>query len=135
RMAEVESNWYTHLFAHLSMLHGVIPDSVLKYSVSSILAPAWSISLEWQFYILAPLLFWIATRSVSWAGLLVFFLLCGWLVSERFFSSQYQYPAMLFLSVHFFLVGILSRFLLEKLPPMNISPLAMYLAPLPVFIY
>lgn len=135
RIAETESNWHAHLFAHLSMLHGVIPDSALKYSVSSILAPAWSISLEWQFYILAPLLFWIATRNTNWGGILVFLLLCGWVISEKFLSSEYQYPAMLFLSIQFFLVGIFSRLLLEKLPPIKISPLAMYLAPLPVFTY
>jgi peptidoglycan/LPS O-acetylase OafA/YrhL len=45
-----------HLIAHLTMLHGAIPASVLPGSSGALLNPAWSISLEWQFYLVAPLL-------------------------------------------------------------------------------
>jgi peptidoglycan/LPS O-acetylase OafA/YrhL len=38
------------------MLHGAIPEELLPDAARSILPPAWSISLEWQFYLLAPLL-------------------------------------------------------------------------------
>ena len=46
-----------HLLAHLTMAHGLIPDSILKFANYGILGQAWSLSLEWQFYAIAPVLF------------------------------------------------------------------------------
>ncbi len=43
--------------AHVPMLHGIIPPDALPNSSFAILGQAWSISPEWQFYLLAPVLF------------------------------------------------------------------------------
>jgi peptidoglycan/LPS O-acetylase OafA/YrhL len=51
-----------HLLLHAAMLQGTIPDWVLPGSSGAILNPAWSISLEWQFYLVAPLL--LARRRI-----------------------------------------------------------------------
>lgn len=51
-----------HLLAHLTMLNGAVPDQILPGSSLSYLPPAWSVSLEWQFYLLAPFLFAFFTR-------------------------------------------------------------------------
>jgi peptidoglycan/LPS O-acetylase OafA/YrhL len=51
-----------HLVAHLTLLHGLIPDSVLPNSALSLLVPAWSISLEFQFYLILPLVLWFIAR-------------------------------------------------------------------------
>jgi peptidoglycan/LPS O-acetylase OafA/YrhL len=40
--------------AHLAMVHSLIPDSLLPNANYAILGQAWSLSLEWQFYVLAP---------------------------------------------------------------------------------
>jgi peptidoglycan/LPS O-acetylase OafA/YrhL len=45
-----------HVLAHLTMLHGLISNNVLPVSQYMFLGPAWSLSLEWQFYMLAPLI-------------------------------------------------------------------------------
>jgi peptidoglycan/LPS O-acetylase OafA/YrhL len=45
-----------HLAAHLLLLHGLIPQSVLPYSYVTLLGPAWSLSTEWQFYVLIGLI-------------------------------------------------------------------------------
>lgn len=58
RDASVDQFFYGHLFAHLTLLHGAIPDSMLPQSALAISGPLWSISLEWQFYILAPFIIW-----------------------------------------------------------------------------
>ncbi len=53
----------THLAVHVPMLQSVVPESRLPAAAVAILGPAWSISLEWQFYIIAPLLFAALTRG------------------------------------------------------------------------
>ena len=43
-----------HLLLNLLMLQSAVPDWLLPGASTSILGPAWSVSLEWQFYLLAP---------------------------------------------------------------------------------
>ena len=76
-----------HLLAHLSMLYGIIPERILPQAPVTLLAPAWSITLEWQYYLLAPFLAWFARRP---AGLLVLGVVgCGTEVYEHFWSSAF----------------------------------------------
>ncbi|MBU6448645.1 MAG: acyltransferase [Rhodospirillales bacterium] len=46
---------WAHLLAHVTLLHGLIPDSWLPYGWVTLLGPAWSLSTEWQFYLLIGL--------------------------------------------------------------------------------
>lgn len=43
-----------NLLLHLTMFHGIVPDTVLPNSATAFSGPLWSISLEWQFYLVAP---------------------------------------------------------------------------------
>lgn len=59
-----------HAFWHATLLHGMLPKPALDYATTTILKPAWSISLEWQFYLAAPLIACLLRRSWGIAILL-----------------------------------------------------------------
>lgn len=64
----------SHVIAHLVMLHGLIPDSILRNSAGAFLNPAWSISVEWQFYLVAPAVSYFlgsGRRPFVWIALLI----------------------------------------------------------------
>lgn len=107
-------NFWPHLLLHLTMLHGLVPDSVLPYSTSIFLGPAWSLSLEWQFYILAPIIIGLMARGIApmLCTALVLYLLG--VVANSGVIGKWAYPAFLFLSIKYFLIGILSRLMIEK---------------------
>lgn len=97
-----------HTLLHLSLLHGAVSDSVLPHSSIAILGPAWSLSLEWQFYLIAP--FFVlalshrSARYVALAAAALFFVAfrSGWF-------GQYDLPSSLPAAGVLFTVGILSR--------------------------
>ena len=47
---------WLHILLHLFQLHGVVPSLWLPHADTSLVAPAWSLSTEFQFYVIAPLL-------------------------------------------------------------------------------
>lgn len=51
------------LAANVMLIHGAIPDSLIHGASGAILNPAWSISLEWQFYLVAPFLVALVSRG------------------------------------------------------------------------
>ena len=46
-------HWAVEIATHLTMTHGLFPNGVLPDVWNSFLAAAWSLSTEWQFYVLA----------------------------------------------------------------------------------
>ena len=61
-----------HLALKALLLHGALPGTVEGAS-GSILNPAWSISTEWQFYLVVPAFFWLVRRNTvaGWTALLL----------------------------------------------------------------
>lgn len=60
-----------HGIWHVTLLHGLLPKSVLEYASTTLLKPAWSISLEWQYYLSAPLIAWLLCRRSGVAALII----------------------------------------------------------------
>lgn len=110
-----EAAWGGHIWAHLLLLQGLLPKSILEGVSVTFLMPAWSIGLEEQFYLVAPLLMWLLRRS--W-GLVVVLLVA---VAGQVLQSWWSNPvnASLPFWLPFFLVGIGSSYVaawVEKNP-------------------
>ena len=111
---EGQSFWF-HLAGHLTLLHGAVPDDMLYGSSLSFNAPAWSLSLEMQFYVAAPLLLALLRQPQRW--LLAF---CGLvllaLVGKPLFTPYFpQVPSFLPMTLVYFLLGILTALYLPHL--------------------
>lgn len=55
-----------YLTSTLMIVHGMIPEFLLPNAHANILPPAWSIGLEWQFYLVAPLCLVLARSRRAW---------------------------------------------------------------------
>ena len=92
------SAWMPEIAAHLTMTHGLIPDGLLPDAWVAFLGAAWSLSTEWQFYVLALLL----GRRAWW--LLLFIAMAGavwaattpeaWHFSRAFLGNKAGYFAL-----------------------------------------
>lgn len=62
---------FVNILLHVPMLHGLVPNQVVPFAPTAFLAPAWSISLEWQFYLLAPLVYKLLSKGLRTGLLLI----------------------------------------------------------------
>jgi peptidoglycan/LPS O-acetylase OafA/YrhL len=112
-VAENDHFW-PHILAHLSMLYGVVPESTLRYSGIALLGPAWSMTIEFQYYLLAPLLILIARKFGS-TGWITVIAVAG-LVSEVFAASlQRNFPTSLPTFLPLFLGGMTSYWIYAQM--------------------
>ncbi len=119
RLLKVQSEnslWLTHLLLHVTLMHGIVPDSVIPYASTSFLSPAWSLSLEWQFYVVAPLMVaGLASMRGAWFSVL---LLIGSAVSLSGLLGQWWgVQPFLLLALPLFFAGITSRLWLDGETP------------------
>jgi peptidoglycan/LPS O-acetylase OafA/YrhL len=99
---------------HLLMLHGVVPDVLVKDAPGAFLVPAWLVSLEWQFYLVAPLAYaWaVSGKPYRRLGLCV---LCVLLVlAARYVLPTVEYGAALPFQVKLFFLGAASYFFYQR---------------------
>jgi peptidoglycan/LPS O-acetylase OafA/YrhL len=97
----------THILAHLFMVHGAIPNILLPHSEYAFNMPGWSISLEWQFYLVAPMVV-LCLTSKRWMIPLIVSVLLIDLVAAKTGQSTTQ-PGALPYASGWFAIGIFSR--------------------------
>ena len=119
---DVDQFW-SHFLLEMTMFHGLVPDQVLQDANSAISGPGWSISLEWQFYIVAPLImaafFKAGWRFIALLAVLLLCLVTGVLhnkVPETLAEGLvWSEPAFLPQLIGFFGLGMISYALMVKL--------------------
>lgn len=95
---------FKYITSHLLLLHGMVPDVLLPGAAGAILGPAWSLSLEWQFYLIAPLLIFIINRSVlGWTAVVLLFLILSVVLAH--YHIQFTYNAFIINKIWLFFLG------------------------------
>jgi peptidoglycan/LPS O-acetylase OafA/YrhL len=115
RMAAESDAILERITAHGTMLHGLLPKSVLPDAAVSFLGPSWSISLEWQFYLAAPLVFLLLRRSVAGFVLLLAVAASCVFLTPHLRAFENPTPSFLPLRFPWFLAGMLSWMLHDRL--------------------
>ena len=101
-------NLWLHILAHLTMLHGAISDDVLPFSAYAFNIPAWSISLEWQFYLLAPFILMVVMRRRLLVPAAIMLAAAEAAYRAGLFGHFYQ-PSFLLAASTYFAIGIACR--------------------------
>jgi peptidoglycan/LPS O-acetylase OafA/YrhL len=107
--SQVHQSW-AHAIAHAFMLHGAVPDNILPASQYAFSPPAWSLSLEWQFYLIAPLVIVLARKANSAALLAAASGFAAYLYFHGNFG-EFISPSFLPAAAPMFAIGIGSRLL------------------------
>lgn len=117
---------WAHALLDITLMQGAAPDNLLMRAQTAVLGPAWSLSLEWQFYLIAPALLWLLlngrTRVAAIAGA---FAVIGLFRLGVF--GAFDLPSFLPGALHLFLIGITSRLGLDALKERIASPAAIAL--------
>jgi peptidoglycan/LPS O-acetylase OafA/YrhL len=116
RMENAANGLWAHIGLHLTMLHGVVPDTVLPQAALMFSGPLWSISLEWQFYLIAPFLIALfsfnSVRGYVTAGLILLATIgLQWLTTQYWVAGV---PSFLPLRLPLFVIGIASALLWHR---------------------
>jgi peptidoglycan/LPS O-acetylase OafA/YrhL len=104
--AQAHLGW--HLLSHVTMLHGLIPNPLFPDAGLTILGQAWSISIEWQFYLIAPLVIWLLRRGMAGIGGAA--LIAIGLVAMQKYTGLGDNSGFIGRAVGWFAIGIASYF-------------------------
>ncbi|WP_428485775.1 acyltransferase family protein [Rhodopila sp.] len=98
--------WPAAIAAHLTMTHGLLPNGVLPHVWVSFLGAAWSLSTEWQFYLLALLASRGGASRLTGGLMLLAIVGVAW---QQATPESWQFSrAFLANKAHFFALGVAS---------------------------
>lgn len=109
---------------HLLMLHGAVPDVLVKDAPVAFLVPAWSVSLEWQFYLVAPLAYAWAVSAKPYRNLGLCGLCLVLVLAARYVFPTVELGAALPFHAEFFFLGAVSYFIYKRQAAHQVSDTA-----------
>lgn len=110
--------WAAEIVAHLTMTHGLFPNGVLPDAWVSFLGAAWSLSTEWQFYVLALFLGRARISGVRALALVFLGLAAAGLAWDALAPEAWRFSrAFLPGKAHYFALGIASTSWVSGRPP------------------
>jgi peptidoglycan/LPS O-acetylase OafA/YrhL len=112
-----------HLVAHLLLLQGAISNNVMDQSQYLFLGTAWSLSLEWQFYLVAPLIF-LLLRDRWGRVLAAAVTVIAFVAYDQGRLGDFEAMSFLPGAGIYFAVGIATRFAVGKIDRVAVYPLA-----------
>lgn len=111
-------NFWTNFFLHLTLLHGVVGSGILPSSDYAFIEPAWSLSLEWQFYLVAPIIITLMQNANKSLWIIVLSIVIASLYGKGG-------DGLLANDAHYFFVGIVSYYIYRNI---NIFDSSLYVA-------
>lgn len=112
RWLQTDNFFWSNIVTHLTLLHSAIPETWLPTASTAFVSPGWSISLEWQFYLVAPMLLFIFKRFKfsSWIGFIIIAYISNYLL-ESHLTPMFPLGGFLLQKLLLFWIGICSFFL------------------------
>jgi len=124
------SNKTLNILSHLTLSHGIFPESRFPFTYT-IMGQSWSLTLEWQFYILIPFLYYFLNKKkLIQNGLIIMLFILIILFSKNHIPQPSFLPNM----IAFFLIGYFSMPLFKKFESSNKKYIFIFLGTI-AFIY
>lgn len=112
-LAAIDAQPASQILTHVALLQGVAPPALVPNDTMSILGPAWSLTVEWQFYLAAPLLVWMLRRQ-GWALAAILAAFLGIVIHQKGWLAGWISTASLVQYLYLFVIGILTNLALPQ---------------------
>jgi peptidoglycan/LPS O-acetylase OafA/YrhL len=116
-----QGRFVPHLLLDLTLLQGMVPNNLLDEAPYMFLGTSWTLSLEWQFYLVAPLVI-AAMRRPGWNIVAVLAIGFGVFAFQRGDFGMFFTPSILLAAGIQFAIGIVTRLAIDRLPALSRFP-------------
>ena len=115
RLDDVERNFGLYLAADATLLQCLLPRAWFPFAHESFLPPTWSLTIEWLFYLVAPLLILLvkSAKKITVGAIVAAGLMLIYFGSEHFTNWNYSFNLG---NAFYFLTGIGSYYVWKHLP-------------------
>lgn len=117
RLLEAGENYNTYVAADLLLLQDLLPRTYYPHAHETFLPPTWSLSLEWIFYLVMPLMVALWRQSTTIRIIGFSSILIGTYFSHHWITSVC--PTLSLTIAGYFLTGIVSYSVWKRLPLQN----------------